>query len=108
MLDFRAAPSRDGASHAPEQIVTEEQSEQPQLSQSSPPIPDPNAAARLTRERLLDLTYDVSSYLRRHAQPAVRISAALLLAASLAACNGDQDAGDLADAVPTVAPLTQE
>lgn len=39
------------------------------------------------RERLLDLAYDVSSYLRRHSQPAIRISAALLVAASIAACS---------------------
>ncbi|MBI4213651.1 MAG: hypothetical protein HY534_05010 [Chloroflexi bacterium] len=38
--------------------------------------------------RLLDLAYDVSSRLRHHAQPVVRLSAALLLAASVAACSG--------------------
>ncbi|HEY8475563.1 MAG TPA: hypothetical protein VIN09_01695 [Chloroflexota bacterium] len=60
------------------------------------------------RERLLDLAYDASSYLRRHPQPAVRVSAALLLAASLAAC----DAGELPPIgeQPAVAvqPLAQE
>ena len=58
------------------------------------------------RERLLDLAYDVSSYLRHQAQPTVRISAALLLAASLAACSGDQSepSGPPSD----VQPLTQE
>jgi hypothetical protein len=40
------------------------------------------------RELLLDLANDASAYLRTHAQPAVRISAALLIAASLAACSG--------------------
>jgi hypothetical protein len=39
------------------------------------------------REALLDLAYDVSSYLRQHARRAVRVSAALLIAASLAACG---------------------
>lgn len=43
--------------------------------------------------RLLDLAYDASSYLRRSASPAVRASAALLLAASLAACSGSGDDG---------------
>ena len=38
--------------------------------------------------RFLDLAYDVSSRLRHHTQPIVRISAALLLAASVAACSG--------------------
>jgi len=40
-----------------------------------------------TREGLLDLAYDVVSHLRHSARPAVRVSAALLLAASLAACQ---------------------
>jgi hypothetical protein len=61
------------------------------------------------RERLLDLAYDVSSRLRHHVQPAVRISAALLVAASLAACDGDPtDENALVDQVPEVQPLQQE
>jgi len=56
-------------------------------------------------ERLLDLAYDVSSYLRHRAQPTIRVSAALLLAASLAACSSSPPP-------PTspndVAPLSQE
>jgi hypothetical protein len=62
-------------------------------------------------EQLLDLAYDVSSRLRHHTQPAIRISAALLLAASLAACGGRPPSaaqppasGPLAD----VAPLQQD
>jgi hypothetical protein len=39
------------------------------------------------RERLLDLAYDASSYLRRHQSALVRTSTALLLAASVAACS---------------------
>jgi hypothetical protein len=39
-------------------------------------------------ELLLDLANDASAYLRLHARPAVRVSAALLIAASLAACSG--------------------
>jgi hypothetical protein len=63
----------------------------------------------LARERLLDLAYDVSSRLRHHVQPAVRVSAALLIAASLAACQGDATDGiDPVDQVPSVQPLQQE
>lgn len=40
-------------------------------------------------EQLLDLAYDVSSYLRRQSRPVIRVSAALLLAASLAACGAE-------------------
>jgi hypothetical protein len=61
------------------------------------------------RERLLDLAYDVSSRLRHHVQPAVRISAALLIAASLAACDGEPpDGNESVEQVPTVQPLQQE
>lgn len=42
----------------------------------------------LLLELLLDLANDASSYLRRNARRAVRISAALLVAGSLAACDG--------------------
>ena len=45
---------------------------------------DPHAQTRL---RLLDLAEDASLYLRRSAEPSVRVAAALLLAASLAACS---------------------
>jgi hypothetical protein len=41
----------------------------------------------LLREALLDLAQDVRSYLRQNAKRAVRVSAALLIAASLAACG---------------------
>lgn len=65
------------------------------------------------RERLLDLAYDISSRLRHHADPAVRVSAALLLAASLASCGGDSaddptsgDGTSLAE--PVAEPLTEE
>jgi len=61
------------------------------------------------RQRLLDLAYDVSSRLRHHAKPAVRISAALLVAAALAACDGDPPDGDgRTDVASPVAPLQQE
>jgi hypothetical protein len=55
------------------------------------------------REALLDLAYDVSSYLRQNARRAVRVSAALLIAASLAACgpSGPNQLG-------AVQPLTRE
>jgi predicted small lipoprotein YifL len=68
---------------------------------------DPRRALLL--DRLLDLCYDASSYLRRHARPAVRVSAALLVAASLAACGGAgnlQPPGQAPSAA--VQPLRQE
>jgi hypothetical protein len=60
-----------------------------------------------TRLRLLDLAEDASLYLRRSAEPSVRVAAALLLAASLAACSPGSGRGSAAD-VPAVPPLTQE
>lgn len=54
-------------------------------------------------EQLLDLAYDVSSYLRHQARPVIRVSAALLVAASLAACS----AGGASDA-PAPAPIDRE
>ena len=67
--------------------------------------PAPASSAEI-RQRLLDLAYDVSSYLRRSARPAIRVSAALLVAASLAACSGDPSPE--ATDVPPAAPLAQE
>ncbi|MFN8522378.1 MAG: hypothetical protein U0821_04655 [Chloroflexota bacterium] len=55
--------------------------------------------------RLHELAERVTENLRQHRQPAVRMSAALLLAASLAACS---PSGSAAPPVPTVAPLAQE
>jgi len=76
------------------------------------PEPDRGFSARSDRERherLLDLAYDISTRLRRHAQPAVRVSAALLLAASLAACEADSgDDSQGGQTAPLVEPLTQE
>jgi hypothetical protein len=61
------------------------------------------------RERLLDLAYDASSYLRRNSRPVVRISAAVLLAASMAACDATSGPTDSGQApLATVAPLAQE
>jgi hypothetical protein len=48
-------------------------------------VPSPDNRSSL-REALLDLAYDAHSYLRHHARSAVRVSAALLIAASIAAC----------------------
>jgi hypothetical protein len=53
------------------------------------------------QERLLDLAYDASSYLRRHRSALVRTSAALLLAASLAACSSPDQSG-------LITPLSEE
>jgi hypothetical protein len=68
--------------------------------------PDPHAQARL---RLLDLAEDASLYLRRSAEPTVRVAAALLLAASLAACSAEPSSSSSAtDDPPAVTPLAQE
>ena len=64
-------------------------------NRQSPDQPDPNSDAPADapasplelRQRLLDLAHDVSSYLRHHHQRMVRAAAAVLLSASLAACN---------------------
>jgi len=67
------------------------------------PSASPDPAQRAERlERLLDLAYDVSSYLRHKAQPTIRLSAALLLATSLAACGGSGSQSS------SVQPLSQE
>lgn len=68
-------------------------------AEPSRPPADPHAQTHL---RLLDLAEDASLYLRRHADPGVRVAAALLLAASLAACSPGSSAP------PAVPPLTQE
>lgn len=72
----------------------------------SPALPDGALEHALLRERLLDIAYDVSSYLRRHSQPAVRISTALLVAASLAACRPSE--APTTDFPTTVSPLAEE
>ena len=69
---------------------------------ADPHLADPHAQARL---QLLDLAEDASLYLRRHAEPSVRVAAALLLASSLAACSSSPSAST---APPAVAPLAQE
>jgi hypothetical protein len=70
---------------------------------------DKSAEVRSLLERLLDLAYDASTYLRQHAQPAVRVSAALLLAASLAAC-GPSGSSPSSGQTQTISsqPLSQE
>ena len=65
-----------------------------------------SASRRDIREALLDLAYDVSSYLRHHARATVRVSAALLLAASLAACGPSAPSPVIPNAA--VQPLSQE
>jgi hypothetical protein len=62
---------------------------------------------RRVREELWELAQGVSRYLRRHASPAVRLATALLLAASLAACNASASDPTVVDS-PAVAPLQQE
>lgn len=65
------------------------------------------APQRALLERLLDLAHDASTYLRLSPQPAVRVSAALLLAASLAACSGGE-APPTDETTEAVQPLSQE
>jgi hypothetical protein len=80
----------------------------PESREPGPVLPrDAETPAESTarRERLLDLAYDVASYLRHHAEPAVRVSAALLLAASLAACQGSPSG---TNSPAGVTPLAQE
>lgn len=72
---------------------------------TDPANADPHAQARL---RLLDLAEDASLYLRRSAEPSVRVAAALLLAASLAACSAPMTSSVANVGPPAVAPLGQE
>ena len=59
------------------------------------------------QRRLWELAQDASRYLRAHASPAVRLATALLLAASLAACNSSASDTTVMQE-QTVAPLEQE
>ena len=70
-----------------------------------PSAGDQYAQARL---RLLDLAEDASLYLRRSAEPSVRVAAALLLAASLAACSSKSSSSSPSIDVPAIPPLNQE
>jgi hypothetical protein len=73
--------------------------------------PNPSGDERYAqaRLRLLDLAEDASLYLRRSAEPSVRVAAALLLAASLAACSSRSSTGAGPDIdVPAIPPLSQE
>jgi hypothetical protein len=73
--------------------------------------PNPSGDERYAqaRLRLLDLAEDASLYLRRSAEPSVRVAAALLLAASLAACSSQSSSGGGPDIdVPAIPPLNQE
>ena len=66
---------------------------------------DPHAQVRL---RLLDLAEDASLYLRRSTEPSVRVAAALLLAASLAACAPSSTSSPVAPAVPALSQEVRE
>ncbi len=70
------------------------------------PVGDPRRE-RLLHD-LLDLAYDVSGRLRHHRARIVRVSAALLLAASLAACSGAPSASEAPPRVSQTAPLARE
>ena len=61
------------------------------------------------QKRLWELAQDASLYLRKHGSRAVRLATALLLAASLAACNASAtDTTVVQPETQTVAPLAQE
>src|SRR3954454_6509443 len=74
------------------------------------PAPTPGGLHAQARLRLLDLAEDASLYLRRSAEPSVRVAAALLLAASLAACSSSHASSTSSSSAsaPAVPPLTQE
>lgn len=81
------------------------------LSGMSTPAPRDAAGRRdpEVQRRLLALAQEASQYLRRHASPAVRLATALLLAASLAACNSSaSDTTVIQPQTSTVAPLASE
>lgn len=71
--------------------------------------PEDRSGAQVARahQRLLDLAEDASLYLRRHGEPSVRVAAALLIAASLAACAPSAPSVS-EEAAPAVPPLTEE
>ena len=62
----------------------------------------------LLLELLMDLANDASTYLRRNARRAVRVSAAVLVAASLAACNATPFPQSLIPGAGAIQPLSQE
>jgi hypothetical protein len=73
------------------------------MNENTPPPP---RKPDILREALLDLAYDAHSYLRHHAKSAVRVSAALLIAASLAACS--PSGAPQALTASSIAPLATE
>lgn len=58
--------------------------------------------------QLLDLAYDAASYLRHSSRAVVRVSAALLLAGSMAACFDGSESEEELSPAPVVQPLSQE
>ena len=60
-----------------------------------------------TRRQLWELAQDVSHYLRHHTSRAVRLTAALLLAATLAACSASSSDSTMVE-TRAVAPLARE
>lgn len=79
-----------------------------ELPQASPTEPPASAPHDELLRQLLDLAYDVCSRLRHHALPIARLSAALLLAASVAACSGVPEESTPVPPVAQTVPLTQE
>src|SRR5688500_14958404 len=68
-----------------------------------------SARDAVAQKRLWELAQDASLYLRKHGSRAVRLATALLLAASLAACNASAtDTTVVQPETQTVAPLAQE
>ncbi|MGH2371150.1 MAG: hypothetical protein ACRDI2_23480, partial [Chloroflexota bacterium] len=68
---------------------------------------DTKASETRVHQELWELAQAASRYLRRSAAPAVRLATALLLAASLAACNASASEPAVVQQ-PAVAPLQQE
>src|SRR5688500_6477619 len=68
-----------------------------------------SARDAVAQKRLWELAQDASLYLRKHGSRAVRLATALLLAASLAACNASAtDTTVVQPETQSVAPLAQE
>ncbi len=77
--------------------------------QTSQPITGPLARQRVRAKaarQLTELLQDASAYIRKKGDPALRLSAALLLTASLAAC--DDSSAEEAPPDPVVSALTSE
>lgn len=85
-----------------------ETSQRPPDKKSDTSAPIASSPRDRLLQDLLDLAYTVSSRLRHHGDRLARVSAALLLAASLAACSGAPSQPAAPPPPARTAPLTQE